>query len=71
MASDDRRVTLRRTIEQAIHCLVEADSVLKHQEDPGCAADDVWQAQELIRTTIMPGIATIIQCSGREPKAGA
>ena len=48
MSDVDRNVTLRRTIEQAIHCLTEADSVLKNKEDPRCAADDVWQAQELI-----------------------
>ena len=57
---DDRNVTLRRTIEQAIHCLVEADSVLKNKEDPRCASDDVWQAAELIRKVIQPGIAKIL-----------
>jgi hypothetical protein len=62
MATDDRNVTLRRTIEQAIHCLTEADSVLKNKEDPRCAADDVWQAQELIHKVIQPGIAKILQC---------
>jgi hypothetical protein len=60
--TQDRNVTLRRTIEQAIHCLTEADSVLKHKEDPRCAADDVWQAQELIHRVIQPGIAKILQC---------
>lgn len=64
MADDDRQVTLRRTIQQAIHCLVEAESVLSHGEDPRCAADDVWQAQELIRTVIQPGISKILQCKG-------
>lgn len=58
---DDRRVTLRRNLQQAIHCLTEADAVLSHGEDPRCAADDVWQAQELIRLAIQPGIAKILQ----------
>ncbi len=61
MGKDDRNVTLRRNLEQAIHCLTEAESVLRNQEDPRCAADDVWQAQELIRIAIAPGIAKIVQ----------
>jgi len=63
MTSDDRRVTLRRTIEQAIHCLVEADSVLQNKEDPRCARDDVNQAAELIRAVIRPGVDKIVQAS--------
>jgi hypothetical protein len=62
MATDDRNVTLRRNIEQAIHCLTEAHSVLKNKEDPRCAADDVWQAAELLRVAVQPGIAKIVQC---------
>lgn len=65
MSSDDRNVTLRRTMEQAIQCLITADSVLKNNEDSRCAADDVWQAQELIHKVIQPGIAKILQCSSR------
>jgi len=61
MAKDDRNVTLRRTIQQAIHCLVEADSVLANKEDARCASDDVWQAQELIRAVIRPAIDRIVQ----------
>jgi hypothetical protein len=60
MSTDDRNITLRRTIEQTIHCLIEADSILKNNEDPRCAADDVWQAQELIRKVIQPRIAQIL-----------
>jgi predicted peroxiredoxin len=63
VANDDRNVTLRRNLEQAIHCLMEADSVLKNKEDPRCAADDVWQAQELLRLVIQSGIAKILQCT--------
>ena len=63
MAPDDRYVTLRRTIEQAIHCLIEADSVLKNKEDPRCAANDVQQAQALINCVIQPGIEKILQCT--------
>lgn len=62
MSVDDRNVTLRRTIEQAIHCLIEADSVLKNKEDLRCAKDDVWQAQELICVVLQPGIEKILQC---------
>ena len=59
--ANDKEVTLRRSIEQAIHCLVEADSVLKNKEDPRCASEDVWQAQELIHKVIQPGIAKIMK----------
>jgi hypothetical protein len=63
MAPDDRHVTLRRTIEQVIHCLIEADSVLKNKEDSRWAADDVQQAQVLINCVIKPGIEKILQCT--------
>jgi hypothetical protein len=63
MSHDDKNVTLRRTIEQAIHCLTEADSVLKNKEDPRCAADDVRQAWDLICEVIWPGIEKILQCA--------
>jgi hypothetical protein len=46
-------------MEQAIHCLKEADSVLKHKEDPRCAVDDVEQALVLILRVIKPGIAKL------------
>lgn len=62
MGTDDKNVTLRRNLEQVIHCLTEAASVLEHKEDPRCAADDVWHAQELLRKVIQPGIAKILQC---------
>ena len=61
MAQGDRQITLRRTIEQAIHCLVEAGSVLENNEDPSCARDDVVQALELIRAVILPGITKLPQ----------
>jgi len=63
MMLDDRRVTLRRTIEQAIHCLVEANSVLSNKEDPRCARDDVNQAAVLIRIVIRPGVDKIVEAS--------
>jgi hypothetical protein len=56
MASDDRKVTARRTIEQAIHCLTEAKSVIENGEDIRCAVDDVWQAAELIKIKIYPDL---------------
>jgi hypothetical protein len=59
-STDDRNVTLRRSLEQAIHCLTEAYSVLKNKEDARCANDDVWQAQELIRVVIQPGVANLV-----------
>jgi len=61
MSSDDRNVTLRRTIEQAIHCLEEAASVLGNGEDPRCAEDDALHAKELIRIVIAPGIRKIVE----------
>jgi len=66
MPSDDRNVTLRRMIEQAIHCLTEADSVLKNKEDPRCAVDDVMQARDLICGFIWPGMERILQCATKE-----
>lgn len=66
MGDEERRVTLRRSIEQAIHCLVEARSVLGNGEDPRCAADDVDQARELIRAVIIPGIAKMCQATSGE-----
>jgi hypothetical protein len=63
LSIDDKNITLRRTLQQAIHCLTEAGSVLKHKEDPRCAVDDVMQAQELIHKVIKPGIDKLLQCS--------
>ena len=71
MATGDRRITLRRMIEQAIHCLEEANSVLKNDEDLRCAADDVEMAQELIQIRIRPGIAKILDtCLGAADDQG-
>jgi len=48
MTKKDRRVTLRRTLEQARHCVQEALSVVEHGEDVRCAADDVDAAVALL-----------------------
>jgi hypothetical protein len=47
--TEDRIVTLRRSLEQAHHCIEEALSVVNHGEDLRCAEDDVWQATELLK----------------------
>jgi hypothetical protein len=41
MTGDDRRVTLRRNIEQAIHCLTEAESVLSHDDKGNIAHNNI------------------------------
>jgi len=48
MATDERRISLRRTLEQAKHCVVEALSVVEHEEDPRCALDDAQHARDLL-----------------------
>ena len=51
----NRRVTLRRSLEQAIHCLEEALSVVENQgEDARCAYDDVEAAIGLLTEKIKP-----------------
>lgn len=61
MPSENRNVTLRRTIQQVIHCLEEAESVLGYDEDPRCAADDIDQAQRLIEQVVKPGVSKIVR----------
>ena len=45
---NDRNVSMRRTLEQAKHCVEEALSVVERGEDSRCALDDLAQAGELI-----------------------
>lgn len=42
------RPTLRRTLEQAKHCVEEALSVVMNDEAPKSAIEDVEQARELL-----------------------
>ena len=53
MPLNDRDVTLRRSLEQARHCIAEALSVVEHGEDVRCAEDDVHQAIELLRGKVL------------------
>jgi hypothetical protein len=46
------RVTTRRTLEQAKHCIEEALSVLQNGEEPGHVLADVEQAYELLRVVM-------------------
>jgi hypothetical protein len=57
MPPNARSVTLRRTLEQAQHCVDEALSVVLHDEDMQCAVDDVHQAIELLRGKVMDDLA--------------
>jgi hypothetical protein len=50
----DRNVTLRRTLEQIVHCCEEALSVEMNDEDLRCAVDDLSQARNLIVDTALP-----------------
>lgn len=45
---NERRVTLRRTIQQVKHCVEEALSVVERDEDIRCALDDLDQAEALL-----------------------
>jgi hypothetical protein len=45
---DYRKVTLRRNLQQILHCVQEALSVVENQEDLLCAFDDLSGAQELL-----------------------
>jgi hypothetical protein len=49
MPHDDRKVTLRRTLEQALHCVEEALSVVEQGEDARSAMGDVQQAVSLLQ----------------------
>jgi len=59
MSSTIRDVTLRRSLEQAQHCIVEALSVVEHGEDVNCAIDDVLQAIELLRAKVMDDLQSV------------
>ena len=58
MPLNDRDVTLRRSLEQARHCIVEALSVVEHGEDVRCAEDNVRQAIELLRVEVLNDLKT-------------
>lgn len=58
MKLNDRDVTLRRSLEQAQHCIVEALSVVEHGEDVRCAEDDVLQAIDLLGGKVMAELKT-------------
>jgi hypothetical protein len=58
MQSNIRLVTLRRSLEQAQHCIAEALSVVEHGEDLSCAEDDVFQAITLLRGKVMADLRT-------------
>ena len=57
---DDRRVTLRRTLEQVLHCIEEALSVVEHGEDARSARDDVEQATSLLQGKVKDDLQVII-----------
>lgn len=46
--SQSRQVTLRRNLQQALHCVQEALSVVERDEDLRCAVDDVKHARLLL-----------------------
>ena len=58
--SQQRNITLRRSIQQVIHCLKEAEAVLNNKEDPRCALDDIHQANMLIDDVVTPQIKKLI-----------
>lgn len=52
-------VSLRRTLEQAKHCIEEALSVIEANEYPKLAAEDVRQAETLLREVCIPELARL------------
>jgi hypothetical protein len=58
LSLNDRDVTLRRSLEQVQHCIVESLSVVEHGEDVHCAEDDVHQAIELLRGKVLDELRT-------------
>lgn len=57
----DRDVSLRRSLEQARHCVQEALSVVERGEDPRCALDDVVQAAQLLRGNVSDELVRLIE----------
>jgi hypothetical protein len=56
----DRDVSIRRTLEQLVHCCEEALSVVMNDNDLRCALDDLDQADKLalaVRPRIVEAIA--------------
>lgn len=49
---DEREVTVRRTLEQVVHCAQEALSIVENTEDGRCAVDDLLQARDLIDVAV-------------------
>lgn len=52
MATNARNVTTRRLLQQTMHCVREALSIVENEEDEDCAIDDLKQAQMLIETIL-------------------
>lgn len=42
-------ITIRRTLQQLRHCIVEADGVWARKEDPKLALEDLEQAELLLK----------------------
>jgi hypothetical protein len=45
---DNRITSIRRTLEQVVHCAQEALSAYEHDEDSRHVRDDLMQARDLI-----------------------
>lgn len=59
------KTSLRRSLEQARHCLDEALSALYHGEDVRHALNDVSQAETLLRDVVLPELK--LRVSERKP----
>lgn len=46
-------VSLRRSLQQAGHCVAEALAAHEHREDPRLVADDLEQAKALIEDVLI------------------
>jgi hypothetical protein len=61
MIPGGRRVELRRTLEQIMHCSREALSVVENGEDPRCALDDLGAAVSLIADVAVPALRQLAE----------
>lgn len=61
--TDNRVTTLRRNIEQIVHCAQEALSALNANEDPRHIRDDLNQAKELI-SFVSRGLDVMVRAKG-------
>lgn len=56
-----KNITLRRTLQQVVHCAQEALSVVENSEQSVLALEDIMQAQQLIQEGVIPRLRQNIE----------